>query len=276
MTIIQWYPGHMAKTKRILKESLKLIDAVIEMVDARVPLSSRNPEISTLTENKPHILFFNKSDLADVNLTNQWKLWAENLGMHTIIGNCVKGKGVRESLKLAKNTVLESKKLRFNRDIRIMIVGIPNVGKSSFINSVSPGGGRAKTGNKPGVTRGKQWITTDFGVNLMDTPGVLWPKFEDVEVGIKLAITGAIKDDILDLSQLAIKLIDYLKENYRENLSKIADYNETKTSLDFLNEFSKAKGFLIKGGEIDIERGSRYLIDEYRKGKLGQITLEKP
>jgi ribosome biogenesis GTPase A len=265
----------MAKARRLLTENLKLIDLVVEILDARIPKSSRNPLIHELLNNKPQVVFLNKSDLADSGITQQWKAWFERSGLNSVIGNSSKGKGIRETLLEAKRVVEESGKLKFNRDVRIMIVGIPNVGKSSFINRISSGG-KAKTGNKPGVTRGKQWINTNFGVSLLDTPGVLWPKFEDQQVGIKLALTGAVKDELLDFPELSLVLIEMLKKEYPTAVKKLYDFNNDETNFEILNGIGKNRGFLLKGGVIDFERAAKFLVDEFRKGSLGPISLEKP
>lgn len=277
---IQWFPGHMAKTRRKIKEILPLIDAVAEVVDARIPLSSRNPEIKELIENKPHIILLNKCDMADNTATDEWIKYYKSQGITAIAIDCKSGKG----LNLFKNTVktvlsdkLEAyaKKGMVGKPLRVMVVGIPNVGKSSFINRIA-GGGKAKVENRPGVTRGNQWFTIDKQLELLDTPGVLWPKFEDQTVGEHLAFTGAVKDRILDVELLAMRLLECLVENYSAYLEK--RYGELDFSLDsydLLCLIGKKRGMVIRGGETDTERAANMLLEEYRNCKIGLISLER-
>ncbi len=283
MKQIQWFPGHMAKTRRLIAANLSLVDAVVEIVDARAPLSSRNPEMDHMTRNKPRLVLLNKSDLADERTTQQWINYFRQNGSEALAVDCKSGKGLKAILPSIKNTVLKelmekrAKNGMTGAAIRLMIVGIPNVGKSSLINKLA-GSKRAKVEDRPGVTRTKQWVKLDNNTELLDMPGVLWPKFEDQDVAIRLAFTGAISDDILDIETLAMKLLAYLAENYPESLKdryKI-EFSDEDTGLELLEKVGKKRGMMISGGEINTERAAITVIDEFRSGKLGRITLEAP
>ena len=277
---IQWFPGHMAKTRRKIKEILPLIDAVAEVVDARIPLSSRNPEIKELIEGKPHIILLNKCDMADKVITDKWIEHYKSEGITAIAVDCKSGKGLQNFKTTVKTVLAEklenyAKKGMVGKPLRVMVVGIPNVGKSSFINKIA-GGGKAKVENRPGVTRGNQWFTIDKQLELLDTPGVLWPKFEDKAVGERLAFTGAVKDRVLDVELLAMRLLEVLSENYPELLT--ARYGELDFSLDsydLLSLIGKKRGMVIRGGETDTERAANMLLEEYRNCKIGLISLER-
>ena len=277
---IQWFPGHMAKTRRKIKEILPLIDAVAEVVDARIPLSSRNPEINELVEGKPHIILLNKCDMADKSVTDKWIEHYKSEGITAIAVDCKSGKGLQHFKTTVKTVLAEKlenyvKKGMVGKPLRVMVVGIPNVGKSSFINKIA-GGGKAKVENRPGVTRGNQWFTIDKQLELLDTPGVLWPKFEDKTVGERLAFTGAVKDRVLDVELLAMRLLEVLSENYPELLT--ARYGELDFSLDsydLLSLIGKKRGMVIRGGETDTERAANMLLEEYRNCKIGLISLER-
>ena len=279
---IQWYPGHMTKTKRMMNENLSLVDVVIELIDARIPYSSRNPDIDDLAKNKFRIIILNKSDLADDKSTSVWKEYYEAKGFKVITTNSLKGTGISLVTTAAKELMADKIKAQQARGrlfvpIRAMIAGIPNVGKSTFINKYV-GKTTAKTGDKPGVTRGKQWIRIKKDMELLDTPGILWPKFEDKEVGIKLAFIGSINDDIIDLEGLATGLINLLNERFPSLVPKrygiIIEENDTPHIL--LEKIGKARGFVSKGGSIDLGRTAKIILDEFRGGKLGKITLEMP
>ena len=274
----QWYPGHMTKAKRMMQENIKLIDLVIELVDARVPMSSRNPDIDELGKNKARLILLNKADLADEKQTEEWIGYFRGKGYSAVKVNSRKGGGIKsiqgviqEACK--EKTERDRKRGILNRPVRAMVVGIPNVGKSTFINALA-GKACAKTGNKPGVTKGKQWIRLNKNVELLDTPGILWPKFEDQEVGIRLAFVGSIKDDILNMEELALKLIDYLKERYTGLLEKRYGISEEGNAVEILGEIAKARGCLKKGEELDYTKASGLLFDDFRSGKIGRITLE--
>ena len=272
---VQWYPGHMTKAKRQMQEDLKLIDLIIELVDARVPLSSRNPDIDQLGQNKSRLILLNKADLADERQNEAWKEYFQSKGFHVVKVDSRNGAG----MKTIQNVIQEACKEKIERDrrrgiknrpIRAMVAGIPNVGKSTFINTFA-GKACAKTGNRPGVTKGKQWIRLNKNVELLDTPGILWPKFEDQEVGIRLAFVGSIKDDILNM---ALKLIDYLKERYTGLLEKRYGISEAGNAVEILGDIAKARGCLKKGEELDYTKASGLLFDDFRGGKIGRITLE--
>ncbi len=277
---IQWFPGHMAKTRRKIKEILPLIDAVAEVVDARIPISSRNPEIKELIENKPHIILLNKCDMADSSATEEWINYYKSQGITAIAVDCKSGKGLnffKNTVKTVLNDKLElyAKKGMVGKPLRVMVVGIPNVGKSSFINRIA-GGGKAKVENRPGVTRGNQWFTIDKQLELLDTPGVLWPKFEDQTVGEHLAFTGAVKDRILDVELLAMRLLECLSEHYPELLEKrYGELDFTLDSYDLLSLIGKKRGMMIRGGDTDTERAANMLLEEYRNCKIGLISLER-
>lgn len=281
---IQWFPGHMAKTRRMITENLKNVDVVIEILDARIPKSSRNPEIAKMTEQKPTILLLNKATLADPEMTKKWCEYYSKGQTICITTDCVSGMGINK-LTEAVNKVLAAKLERYEakgmsgRKLKAMIVGIPNVGKSSLINRIC-GSKKAKVENRPGVTVDKQWVATNIGLDLMDMPGVLWPKFDDRIIGENLALTGAIKDKILDIESLAIVLCSRLRKYYPEmlcaryKLGCIADY-EDYTDLQLFEAIGKKRGFLVSGGEIDYERTANMLLDEFRSAKIGKITLDR-
>ncbi len=277
---IQWFPGHMAKTRRKIKEILPIIDAVAEVVDARIPVSSRNPDLEEIIENKPHIILLNKCDMADSKVTEGWVRYYKSKGITAIAIDCKNGKGI-SAFKDTVKTVLADKLEQYKekgmvgKPLRVMTVGIPNVGKSSFINRIA-GGGKAKVENRPGVTRGNQWFTIDKQLELLDTPGVLWPKFEDKTVGENLAFTGAVKDRILDTELLAMRLIERLSDNYKDLLE--ARYGKLDFSVDsyeILCQIGKKRGMVIRGGETDTERAANMLLEEYRNQKIGNISLER-
>ncbi len=281
---IQWFPGHMTKTKRMIEASLKLVDAVVEIKDARIPVSSTNPDIDGLVGNKPRIILLNKCDMADPVSTNKWIEFYNKKGIKALAIDCRSGKGldrfIPECRKLLKEYI-EKKQAKGikNPSIRVMIVGIPNVGKSSFINKIVKKN-RAKVEDRPGVTRGNQWFTLDRGFELLDTPGVLWPKFEDQMVGERLAFTGAVKDQILDTELLAVRLLDLLKEikpqSFIERFSLDAEEMSDIDSYDLLQLIGKKRGMLMSGGYVNTERASAMLLDEFRAAKLGRVTLELP
>ena len=280
---IQWFPGHMAKTRRMITENLKNVDVVIEILDARIPKSSRNPEIAQMTAQKPTIILLNKSTLADPTMTKKWCEYYSKGNTICITTDCVSGFGINK-IKDAVNTVLAEKIQRYeskgmNRKLKAMIVGIPNVGKSSLINKIC-GSKKAKVENRPGVTVDKQWVATSIGLDLMDMPGVLWPKFDDRIIGENLALTGAIKDKILDIETLAIVLCSRLRKYYpdmlceRYKLGSIENYKDY-TDLELFEAIGKKRGFLISGGEIDYERCANMLLEEFRSAKIGKITLDR-
>ncbi|MBQ9742681.1 MAG: ribosome biogenesis GTPase YlqF [Ruminococcus sp.] len=281
---IQWFPGHMTKTKRMIEASLKLVDAVVEIKDARIPVSSTNPDIDGLVGKKPRIILLNKCDMADPVSTNKWIEFYNKKGIKALAIDCRSGKGldkfIPECRKLLKEYI-EKKQAKGikNPSIRVMIVGIPNVGKSSFINKIVKKN-RAKVEDRPGVTRGNQWFTLDRGFELLDTPGVLWPKFEDQMVGERLAFTGAVKDQILDTELLAVRLLDLLKEikpqSFIERFSLDAEEMSDIDSYDLLQLIGKKRGMLMSGGHVNTERASAMLLDEFRAAKLGRVTLELP
>ncbi len=282
MNNIQWYPGHMTKTRRMMEENLSPVDIVIELVDARIPYSSKNPDLDTLAKNKHRILLLNKCDLAEERATDIWQEYFEKQGFRVIRINALKGSGLGEVTEAARALMREKierlkAKGRINVPIRSMIVGIPNVGKSTFINKYV-GKATAKTGDKPGVTRGKQWIKLKKDFELLDTPGILWPKFEDEQVGLLLAFTGAINDDILDPENLAIAFIRHMLARNADCLRKRygIDFDMTATPHDILEGIAISRGFKKKGGEPDLERTGKILLDEYRAGRLGRLTLELP
>ncbi|MCR4434381.1 MAG: ribosome biogenesis GTPase YlqF [Clostridiales bacterium] len=278
---IQWFPGHMAKTKRIVAESLKLVDVVIELLDARIPRSSKNPDLDEIVKNRPRIIALNKSDLADRKISEEWAQWYAEKGLKCLFIDSIQGKGFNE-LKNEMRSLMrdkiekEKQRGRIFRSIKTMVVGIPNVGKSSFINRIA-GKAAAITGDKPGVTRGKQWIRINEEIELLDTPGILWPKFDDPRVGMNLAYTGAIKDDILDTVEVASSLIEFLSKAYPQNLRerfKLKDVDGMGHEL--LEAAGRNRGCIISGGEIDFMRISAIVLDEFRGGKIGRISLEKP
>lgn len=276
----QWYPGHMTKAKRMMQEDIKLIDVVIELVDARIPLSSKNPDIDDLAKNKYRIILLNKYDLADDRVTKQWKTYFEEKGFFVALVNSKSGNGVKNVNEVIREACKEKierdrRKGIMNRPIRAMVVGIPNVGKSTFINSFA-GKACTKTGNKPGVTKGKQWIKLNKSVELLDTPGILWPKFEDQTVGLRLAFIGSINEDILNISELALELLKYLYHNYKGAIAKKYDVEESEDAVVTLQNIAKRRACMLKGGELDYEKASKFVIDDFRNGRIGKITLEKP
>ena len=283
MKQIQWFPGHMAKTRRLITANLKLVDAVVEIVDARTPLSSRNPEMDRLTAGKPRLVLLNKSDLADDRAAQMWINYFRNSGAEALAVDCKSGKGLKNVLPTVRTKVLAELMEKRERSgmsgapVRLMIVGIPNVGKSSLINKLA-GGKRAKVEDRPGVTRTKQWVKLDGNVELLDMPGVLWPKFEDQEAAIRLAFTGAISDDILDIETLAMKLLKYLAEEYPQSLRERykIEFDGSESGIELLERVGRKRGMMISGGEINTERAAITVIDEFRSGKLGRITLERP
>jgi len=278
---IQWFPGHMTKTRRQIEEKLKLIDVVVEILDARIPLSSKNPDITELTKGKPRIVVLNKSDLADEVITKKWVEYYKSKGIMCCVADSEKGKGVAESINLVKQVMAEKiakdTDKGMNRAIKILVAGVPNAGKSSYINRLA-GRASATVGDRPGVTRGQQWIRLKSGIELLDTPGILWPKFEDERVGEHLAFTGAVKDEIMDVELLACKLAEFLNENYRELLCaryKLSD-TDGMQGFELVEYIGKKRGFVISGGEIDFLRASNILLDEFRSAKIGRISIETP
>ena len=275
---VQWYPGHMTKAKRQMQEDLKLIDLIIELVDARVPISSRNPDIDSLGQNKARLILLNKADLADERQNEAWKEYFQNRGFHVVKVDSRSGAGMKQvhaMIQEACRDKIERDKKRGikNRPGRAMVAGIPNVGKSTFINSFA-GKACTKTGNKPGVTRGKQWIRLNKNVELLDTPGILWPKFEDQKVGERLACIGSIKDDLLNMEELALILIAYLKERYPGALEKRYGVSEGGEALAVMEEIAKVRGCVKKGDELDYAKTAGIIFDDFRSGKTGRITLE--
>lgn len=277
---VQWYPGHMTKAKRQMQEDLKLIDLIIELVDARVPLSSRNPDIDQLGQNKSRLILLNKADLADERQNEAWKEYFQSKGFHVVKVDSRNGAG----MKTIQNVIQEACKEKIERDrrrgiknrpIRAMVAGIPNVGKSTFINTFA-GKACAKTGNRPGVTKGKQWIRLNKNVELLDTPGILWPKFEDQQVGLRLALIGAIKDEILNIDELALELIAILTEHYPGVLHTRYEVEEEQTPANIIEQIAVKRNCIQKGNELDYTKAANLLLDEFRSGKLGKITLEFP
>ena len=289
---LNWFPGHMAKTRKQIAEDLKLVDIVVEILDARIPISSQNPDIKQITQNKKKIIVLNKYDLADEKENQKWIEYFNKKGHKAILVDALSGKGINETIRLIQKEMEEDlKKIadkgRIGRKIRVMIVGIPNVGKSSFINRIAKKTS-AEVGNKPGVTKQKQWIRINDKIELLDTPGVLWPKFESEEVGMHLAITGTIKDDILELTEIAYSLTKFLLENYRENLIQRysldekqieeilnQDQPENENIYEIMQLIGKKRGAVASGGRIDDDKTSKIILDDFRSGKLGKITIEK-
>lgn len=277
MENINWYPGHMKKTRELIQENLKLVGAVVEVIDARIPVSSRNPIIDELVKSKPRIIVLNKSDLADAAISRAWEESFRNAGNSVLSMNCMSGSGIKELFKLLEKMSAEKNKERaMQKPFRLMIVGVPNVGKSSLINRMT-GKKSAQTGDRPGVTRGKQWLRLKNNMQLLDTPGILWPKFEDPKAGMNLAFCGSIKDEILDVPTLGMELIGVLASEYpqllteRYKLEEIAD-----TPLENMENMAVKRGCILPGKRIDYERIGRLVLDEFRGGKIGRITLEKP
>lgn len=281
MQNLQWYPGHMAKTRRMIEENLKNIDVVVEILDARIPFSGRNPNFDDIIINKPRLVVMNKYDLADPSITDKWNLWYQKQGIKVIPISCATGFGINKIAPAARELIKEklekAKAAGRNIGVKIMMVGIPNVGKSTLINRLS-GKASAKTGDRPGVTRTKQWIRLQNGLELLDTPGILPPKFEDQQVAVNLAYTGAIRDEIMEVELLAYSLLEYLRDNYPQSLCE--RYNLDNISFlkghELLELIGKKRGCIISGGEIDTERAANILLDEFRGCKIGKITLEKP
>lgn len=281
--VIQWYPGHMTKTKRRIEKDLKLVDAVAEIIDARIPISSRNPDIAHLTSGKPRIVLLNKCDMADKRATDQWVTALSKESVRAIPVDCKSGRGVDRFVPVLTDLLsdrIESYKAKgmVNPTMRVMIVGIPNVGKSTFINRISKKT-KATAADRPGVTRGNQWFTVSKGFEMLDTPGVLWPKFDDQKVGEHLAFTGAIKSEVMDTELLAVRLIDLLKELKTPEFAERYQLTEEELSLqsfEVLEKIARHRGMLISGGEADTERAAYTLLDEFRAAKLGRITLESP
>ncbi|MBQ8210461.1 MAG: ribosome biogenesis GTPase YlqF [Clostridia bacterium] len=277
---VQWFPGHMAKTRRLIKEQLRQVDAVTMLLDARIPESSKNPEIDSLTEGKPKIILFNKSDLADPRATKQWIEYYESRGAAALEIDCRSGKGLNKFRPLVREVLADvisknEERGMPGKPLRIMVIGIPNTGKSSFINKMGASG-KAKVEDRAGVTRNNQWFVIGGGIEMLDTPGVLWPKFEDPEVGDKLAFTGGIKDQILDIETLAVRFLTVMRDNYPEKLTeryKISGFEDMEP-YEILELIGKKRGMMIRGGEIDTMRASVAVLDEYRGGKLGRLTLE--
>ena len=278
---IQWYPGHMTKTRRQMEADLKQVDAVCEILDARIPISSRNPDIDSICGNKPRIVIMNRMDLADPNATKQWMAYFRSKGMAAIATDCKTKRGIND-FQPAVRSVLKEKIERdqakgMKRSLRVMIVGIPNVGKSTLINQISGRKG-AKAENRPGVTRGKQWVTVEGGLLLLDTPGILWPKFEDPNVGLALAFTGAVKEDVIDIEELACRLFSLLWQRYPDAVKARygIDMPVDAQGYELLEAAGKKRGYLLARGEINTERMAKVLVDEYRSGKLGKLTFEMP
>jgi len=278
---IQWYPGHMTKTRRQIEADLKQVDAVCEIVDARIPMSSRNPDIDAICGNKPRIIVLNRMDLADPNATKKWMAYFKGKGMAVIATDCKSRKGIADFTPAARTACAE--KLQrdaargMNRPLRVMVVGIPNVGKSTLINQISGRKG-AKAENRPGVTRGKQWVTVDSGLQLLDTPGILWPKFEDPNVGMMLAYTGAVKEGVIDIEELSCRLMELLHKYYPQTLLERykVEAPENTPGWELVEQAGRRRGYLVSGGEVNTERMSKVLLDEFRSGKLGKFTLEMP
>ena len=277
---VQWYPGHMTKAKRMMQENIKLIDLVIELVDARAPLSSKNPDIDELGKNKFRLILLNKADLSSEKGNAMWTKYFEEKGYFVVKINSRSGAGMKQ----ISATIMEACKEKIERDrkrgilnrpIRAMVVGIPNVGKSTFINSFA-GRAAAKTGNKPGVTKGTQWIRLNKKVELLDTPGILWPKFEDQAVGLKLAMLGSVNDEILNIDELSMELIKLLNEHFPDVISERYQIEKQEEPLKILEEIARVRACLLKGNELDISKAANILMDDFRSGRLGKLTLEFP
>jgi len=277
---INWYPGHMKKTRESIEKNLSMVDLVLELIDARIPYSSQNPVIDSIVKNKPRIIILNKSDLADELANRMWQAYFRSKGLDSILLDALSGKGIKELLHASERATEDIRKSYekrgvINRPIRAMILGIPNVGKSTLINTLA-GRKSAKTGNKPGVTKSNQWIKTQGRLQLLDTPGILWPKFEEERVGLNLAFTGAIKDEILDIETLALKFIEFMKKSYPELLEKRYKIVVEGSPLETMEAIGRKRGCIIRGGEIDYTKVSNLILDEFRKGVLGRISLELP
>ena len=276
----QWYPGHMTKAKRMMQENISLIDLIIEIVDARIPLSSRNPDIDELGKNKSRVILLNKSDLSDGKQNEAWMEYFKEKGFHVVLVNSKSGQGVKSIQGVVQEACKEKierdrKRGIINRPVRAMVVGIPNVGKSTFINAFA-GKACTKTGNKPGVTKGKQWIRLNKQLELLDTPGILWPKFEDQLIGLKLALIGSMNDEVLHVDELAIELIKFLGENYKDLFISRYQIEWNDDPYVVLENLCLKRGCIAKGEKADILKGSNLLLDEFRAGKIGKISLEKP
>ncbi len=276
----QWYPGHMTKAKRMMQENIKLIDLVIELVDARAPLASRNPDIDELGRNKSRLILLNKADLAEDRRNEEWIKYFENQGFFCVKVNSKKGGGLKSVQyviqEACKEKILRDKKRGIlNRPVRAMVVGIPNVGKSTFINSLA-GKAAAKTGNRPGVTKGKQWIRLNKQVELLDTPGILWPKFENQSVGLKLAFIGSMKDEILNVEELGAEFIRFVCRDYPGALADKYETEENEDAYLCLKEIAESRHCLVRGNELDTEKAAGLLMDDFRNGRLGRMTLEYP
>lgn len=276
----QWYPGHMTKAKRMMQENIKLIDLVIELVDARIPMSSRNPDLDELAKGKSRIILLNKADLADDVCNEKWADYFKEKGFHVLLINSKTGMGIKSIQGLVQEACKEKierdrKRGIINRPVRAMVVGIPNVGKSTFINSFA-GRACAKTGNKPGVTKGKQWIRLNKNLELLDTPGILWPRFENQKVGERLAMIGSINDEILHMDELALAVIEYITKKYQGLIEARYNIEKTEDRYETLRAICKNRGCVLKGGEPDIMRVSQLIMEDFRGGKIGRITLESP
>ena len=276
----QWYPGHMTKAKRAMQEDIKLIDVIIELVDSRVPFSSKNPDIDTLANGKSRILLMNKYDLADKAVSDKWTKYYEEKGYFVATVNSKNGRGVKavnDVIQKACKEKIERDRKRgiLNRPIRAMIVGIPNVGKSTFINSFA-GKACAKTGNKPGVTKGKQWIRLNKNVELLDTPGILWPKFEDQQVGLNLAFIGSIKDELYNIYELSLLLLDYLIKNYPDAVADFYEIENSDSNNELLERITLTRECIKSGAEYDLDKAAKCLVDDFRNGRIGKISLEIP
>lgn len=278
---INWYPGHMKKTRESIQKNLSLVDVVFELIDARIPYSSQNPVIDSILGDKPRVIILNKSDLADPASNKLWQEYFKRKGLTSILFDSLKGRGIDNLLSLARDVTTEKRQAYenrgvINRPIRAMILGIPNVGKSTLINTLSGKKG-TKTGNRPGITKTNQWIKIKGSLELLDTPGILWPKFEDQKVGLNLAFTGAIKDEILDTETLALRLLEILVQISPKLIEQRYNINiENKIPLEVMESIGKKRGCIIKGGEIDYSKVSNIILDEFRKGIIGNVTLEKP
>lgn len=277
---IQWFPGHMTKTRRMISANLKLVDAVVELIDARIPLSSRNPEIDALVSSKPRLIVMNKCDMADAQQTQKWLNYFKNKGIAAIAADCKSGSGLNAFLPAIRKLLSELIAKRKSKGmsggtLHIMILGIPNVGKSSLINKLAKQK-RAKVEDRPGVTRTKQWVKLSDDIELLDTPGVLWPKFEDMAVGERLAFIGSVNDDILDIESLAARLVETLRYDYKENIVKrySIEYDDNDSNFDIIEKIARKRGMLVSGGEVNFERAAITILDEFRSAKLGRITLE--
>ena len=275
---INWYPGHMTKARRMMEENIKLVDVVIELLDARAPLSTRNPDIDDLAKNKFRLILLNKSDMADPKDNENWEAYFNELGLRCVLIDSRNRDSIKNIDKVIKEVCKEKierdkKRGILKRTLKCMICGIPNVGKSTFINSLCKKG-VAKTGNKPGVTKGKQWVNVKGEFDLLDTPGILWPKFEDENIGIRLALIGSVNDDILDITELSYKLIDILKNKYPGILNSKYDINEDASCIDILNEYTVKRNLLKKGGESDTDRGAALIIDDFRSLRMGRLSID--